>query len=87
MKDLKDLENGLARVSIDIQGLKALKRHLLTLDNAGDRPPRYGNIETRGLSYGDIARIETGTAHRQEEFETRRSLLRDDRGGQAPALR
>ena len=27
------------------------KTPLLTMDNAGDRPPRYGNIETRGLSY------------------------------------
>ena len=41
IKDLKDLENGTTRVSIDIKDLKDLKRHLLTIDNAGDRPPRY----------------------------------------------
>ena len=42
IKDLKDLENGTTRVSIDIKVLTDLKRHRLTLDNAGDRPPRYG---------------------------------------------
>ena len=46
IKDLKDLENGPTRFSIDIKDLKDLKRHRLTLANAGDRPPRYGNIET-----------------------------------------
>ena len=43
-----------------------LKRHLLTLDNAGDRPPRYGNIETRGLSYRGA--IETRRAYRHFPF-------------------
>ena len=47
IKDLKDLENGTTRAAIDIKDLKDLKRHRLTMDNAGDRPPRYGNIETR----------------------------------------
>ena len=42
IKDLKDLENITTRAAIDIKVLKDLKRHLLTLDNAGDRPPRYG---------------------------------------------
>ena len=41
IKDLKDLENGTTRVSIDIKDLKDLKRHLLTLEIAGDRLPRY----------------------------------------------
>ena len=34
----------------------------MTMKIAGDRPPRYGTIETRGLSYGGIAGIETGRA-------------------------
>ena len=38
---------GPARFSIDIKDLKDLKRHLLTMEIAGDRPPRYGHIETR----------------------------------------
>ena len=42
IKVLKDLENGTTRVSIDIKVLKDLKRQLLTLEIAGDRPPRYG---------------------------------------------
>ena len=42
IKDLKDLENGTTRAAIDIKVLKDLKRPLLTMDNAGDRPPRYG---------------------------------------------
>ena len=41
IKDLKDLENGTTRFSIDIKVLTDLKRHRLTLANAGDRPPRY----------------------------------------------
>ena len=41
IKDLKDLDMGPARFSIDTKDLKDLKRHLLTLANAGDRPPRY----------------------------------------------
>ena len=36
IKDLKDLENGLIRVSIDIKDLKDLKRHRLTMNNAGE---------------------------------------------------
>ena len=47
IKVLKDLAVGLARFSIDIKVLKDLKRHRLTMALAGDRPPRYGNIETR----------------------------------------
>ena len=47
IKDLKDLEQGLTRFSIDIKDLKDQKRHLLTMAIAGDRPPRYGHIETR----------------------------------------
>ena len=46
IKDLKDLENGPTCVAIDIKDLKDLKRHRLTMHNAGDRPPRYGKIET-----------------------------------------
>ena len=42
IKDLKDLENGPTRFSIDIKDLKDLKRHRLTMEIAGDRPPRYG---------------------------------------------
>ena len=42
IKDLKALENGLTRVSIDIKVLKDLKRPLLMMETAGDRPPRYG---------------------------------------------
>ena len=47
IKDLKDLDNGKTRFSIDIKVLKDLRLHLLTMANAGDRPPRYGNIKTR----------------------------------------
>ena len=47
IKDLKDLENGPARFSIDIKDLKDLKHPRLTMALAGDRPPRYGNIKTR----------------------------------------
>ena len=46
IKDLKDLENGTTRFSIDIKDLKDLKRHRLTMEIAGDRQPCYGNIET-----------------------------------------
>ena len=42
IKDLKDLENVLTRFSIDIKVLKDLKRDLLQMAIAGDRPPRYG---------------------------------------------
>ena len=41
IKDLKDLENQTTRAAIDIKDLKDLKRQLLTLEIAGDRPPRY----------------------------------------------
>ena len=41
IKDLKDLENDTTRVSIDIKDLKDLKR-IVTIEIAGDRPPRYG---------------------------------------------
>ena len=41
IKVLTDLENGTIRVSIDIKDLKDLKRHRLTMEIAGDRPPRY----------------------------------------------
>ena len=37
--------------------------HIGPIEIAGDRPPRYGQIETRCLSYGNIACIETGRAH------------------------
>ena len=47
IKDLKDLDNGTARFSIDIKDLKDLKRHRLTMELAGAWPPRYGHIETR----------------------------------------
>ena len=47
IKVLKDLVNVTTRFSIDIKVLKDLKRRLLTLAIAGDRPPRYGSIETR----------------------------------------
>ena len=46
IKDLKALENGMPRFSIDIKVLTDLKRPLLTMAIAGDRPPRYGHIET-----------------------------------------
>ena len=62
IKDLKDLENGTTRFSIDIKDLKDLKRHLLTMELAGDRPPRYRKIKTR-------------RARRRYCIETRRSLL------------
>ena len=42
IKDLKALENGTIRVAIDIKVLKDLKRSRLTMELAGDRPPRYG---------------------------------------------
>ena len=42
IKDLKALENGLTRVSIDIKVLKDLKRPLLMMETAGACPPRYG---------------------------------------------
>ena len=44
IKDLKDLAVGPARFSIDIKVLKDLKRHLLTVDTARDRPSRYGSV-------------------------------------------
>ena len=57
IKDLKDLENGTTRVTIDIKDLTDLKRPLLTVANAGDRPPRYGKIEPRkSLLPGGMAR-------------------------------
>ena len=56
LKDLKDLENGTTRAAIDIKDLKDLKRHRLTTEIAGDRPPRYGKIKTIGLSYRDVSR-------------------------------
>ena len=38
-------------VSCSLQVLKDLKRQRLPMEIAGDRPPRYGTIKTRGLSY------------------------------------
>ena len=38
MKVLTDLENGTTRAAIDMYVLKDLRLHLLTIDNAGDRP-------------------------------------------------
>ena len=45
----------------------------MTLANAGDRPPRYGEIETKELSYP--AGIETGRALLRDCIETGRALL------------
>ena len=36
IKDLKDLEKGLTRISIDIKVLMDLKRHILTMELAGE---------------------------------------------------
>ena len=59
IKDLKDLEKVPARFSIDIKVLKALKRQRLTMEIAGDRPPRYGEhrdqeVSPTGLGRRDI---------------------------------
>ena len=59
IKDLKDLEKGPTRFSIDIKDLKDLKHHLLTMEFAGDRPPRYGNIETRRALLPNTLKYET----------------------------
>ena len=37
----KNPDNGTTCFSIDMQVLKDLKRHFLTMEIAGDRPPRY----------------------------------------------
>ena len=34
-----------------------VETHIVTIEIAGDRPPRYGNIETRGLSYREEIEI------------------------------
>ena len=33
------------------------EKHVVTMDNAGDRPPRYGKTEPRGLSYREEIEI------------------------------
>ena len=59
-------------------GPKGPKTPLLTIDNAGDRPPRYGNIKT-------LLREEIETGRRDilvpiptttKQIETGRALLR-----------
>ena len=42
IKDLKDLDNVTTRAAIDIKVLKDLRRCVVTIEIAGDRPPRYG---------------------------------------------
>ena len=60
IKDLKDLDMGPARFSIDIKDLKDLRQHRDDGGRGGNPlgcacgirgPPRYGNIKPRGLSY------------------------------------
>ena len=69
-----DLENGTTQAAIDIKVLKDLKRPLLTMEIAGDRPPRYDE--------------KNAVPHRRARacpspcFGAPRP-----RGGQAPALR
>ena len=47
----------------------------MMMELAGDRPPRYRQIETGRLFYGDTACIETGRSLLPEEIETGKSLL------------
>ena len=61
IKDLKALENGPTRFSIDIKVLKDLKRQRWTLANAGDRPPRYEKKTVLEPSRGTGPRA-TGTS-------------------------
>ena len=62
IKDLKALENGTGTFFYRHVGPTDLKRSRLTMASAGDRPPRYGNVET-------------GRALLPAEIETRRALL------------
>ena len=54
IKDLKDLEKGPTRFSIDMQVLKDLKR-IVTMELAGDRPPRYGRRKSPSFIVGPRA--------------------------------
>ena len=60
-------------VSCSLQVLTDLKHQRLTLANAGDRPPRYGNIET-------------GRSLLPEEIEARKSLLLNASKYETPAF-
>ena len=82
------------RFSIDIKDLKDLKRHLLTMDNAGDRPPRYGGrngpvIVGRGPVPRHAAHDDAADSYPENLEKSCKSCFRhlNDREGQALALR
>ena len=72
--------------------------HLVTMEIAGDRPPRYGkNNAPLTVGRGPVPRHATIAEDRPPRYEKKRSppyrraracpSLCNDRGGQAPALR